>query len=234
MRFRDSLLACLAFAFSVLPPASASVIDAYSDFIQWANAAAPDLSTINFSSAPVGSIAGNVTLAGVQFNPLFGDDTDSGDGADSPSSQDSGGGNWLELDSGTTEPFLFMSLPDGSNGVTSLGINLATFDPNGVSFTVTVDGADGSVTTENISAAEIPSDGFAFFGGTFDARITSIQILAMDPSGTAGLTDNFSFATLDDAGDGPCEAPEPASLLMIGSGLIGMRLASQRLRLFRT
>ena len=223
MRFQNSLVACLLFALTVLPPASASLIDSYSDFIQWANATAPDLSTINFSTAPAGSVPGNITVTGVQFNPLFGDDDNSAVDANSQWRPDSEGGNLLVYDSGSTQPFLFMSLPAMPDGVTSLGINLATFDPNATSFTVTIDGADQSVTTETISASEIPTDGFAFFGGTFDARITSVQITAQDASGN--FSDNLAFGTLDDAGGDPSPTPEAGSLLTIGSGLMGMRLA---------
>jgi hypothetical protein len=78
----------------------------------------------------------------------------------------------------------------------------------------------------NITSFSPTGGGFAFFGATFDEPIASFTVTS-----TAGdflFVDNISFGAAGPVGT----TPEVATLLMIGAGLISMRMMSKRMHLF--
>ena len=222
MRVKNSLVVCLVFAFfSVLLPASATVINTYSSESLWATETVAGFTTISFSVPFYGS---SISDDGATFT------TDSMSNLEvfntTQSYWDYAPYALIPVAPATDPPTIFVSLP---SNVTSIGFNLTTDSPYNDPLTVTINGVSYSVPSTP------PSGGFAFFGATFTTPITSFEI--QSTAGDYLLTNNFSFGTEDDtSGSGgpgnPSPTPEAASLLMIGAGLIGMRLASKRMHLF--
>jgi hypothetical protein len=217
------LLACMALAFGVVSPASATVINTYTSLAAWSAVTAAGFTTIPFSSTFFGN---SLSLAGTTFstsssNPFTVLDTSGS------SFWNYGTGLALQLPSNSIQPILQVALP---TGITSFGLNLTTVSPyNDPNLTVTADGVSYQVPSFSPTGG-----GFAFFGATFDAPITSFTVTA-----TAGdylFADNISFGTSTDPGSGgstdPSPTPEVATLLMIGTGLISMRMMNKRMHLF--
>lgn len=223
MHSKYSAMACLAFTFATLSPASATVINTYSDLASW-NAVSTGLTSIPFSSASYGS---SLSLFGATFTT---------DGIEALQVLDTTGNLYWGYGTGfainvvapsNAVPVIHVSL---STPVTSFGLNLTTVGPWGDPLTVTVNGV-----SYNVPSFSPTAGGFAFFGATFDAPISSFDI-----TGTTGdylFADNISFGTSADTGGGsggtdPTDTPEVATLLMIGTGLISMRIMSKRMHLF--
>jgi hypothetical protein len=73
-----------------------------------------------------------------------------------------------------------------------------------------------------------PNPTRAFFGFTSDSPITQLILgLPSSASGVDPLIDNFRFGNTASA---PTDTPEACTLLLIGAGLVGMRLFRRRLR----
>ena len=106
--------------------------------------------------------------------------------------------------------------------VTSFGVDLFSGSPSSLSYTVNVAGNPYTVPTFLAPTA-------GFFGATFDAPVTTVDISAPGaPDNSLLFLDNFSFgsaATSD-------QTPEVDTLLMIGTGLTAV--AAMRRRRSRT
>ncbi len=124
-------------------------------------------------------------------------------------------------------PYIQANLP---TGVTAFAVDLATLDPNALSYQITL--SDGEVFTVPTNAA--PS--LAFFGVTTDDPITyaDFTVIGMGTySGTYGLMTNFQFGTATTQQEGPPppgDVPEASTMLLIGSGLIGFPLLRKKIR----
>jgi hypothetical protein len=227
MHSKYSLMASIALTFGVFSPASAAMIDptlldTFTTQAAWA-AVSLGLTTIPFSSTFYGT---SLALSGATFttsasDPFFVMDTTGS------SYWGYGTGLAIEVPSNNLQPILQVALPAGT---TSFGLNLTTVSPYNDSLTVTVNGV-----SYNITSFSPTGGGFAFFGATFDAPITSFAVAST--TGDYLFADNVSFGTNDDPGPGgtggpPSATPEAATLLMIGSGLIGMRMMNKRMHLF--
>lgn len=211
MHSKYSLMACMAFTLGVLSPASADVINTYSDLNSWENVSTNVTSTV-FSGTSYGS---SLSLSGLTLTTGADQDLQVIDTTGSPI-WDYGTGLTLLVDGPNTEqPVVNIALPTGT---TSFGLNLSTVNPYDDPLTVTVNGVSYSITSFSPTGG-----GFAFFGATFDAPITSFTIAST--TGDILLADSISFGTSADT-------PEAATLLMIGAGLISMRIMNKRMHLF--
>lgn len=119
-----------------------------------------------------------------------------------------------------TVPYIQILLP---TNVTAVSMNL--FDNQGaMSYTVNVAGTPFTVATN-----AHPTPGF--WGFTSDTAITSITLNLQGTvfnGGSMAFLDNFQFGTagVQDIG----QAPEAATFLLIGSGLIGLVFFKKRIR----
>ena len=215
---KSSLVASLVFALGALSSASAAVIHTYSNSTLW-TAATTGITSIPFSTSSYGS---SLSLSGATFTS---------DGVQAIQVVDTTGslywgygtGYAIEVVSSNVQPIIHVTL---AAGVTSFGLNLTTVSPYGDALKVTAGGV-----VYNIPSFSPTGGGFAFFGATFDAPITSFDV-----TGTATdflFIDNVSFGTQNGGAPvDPSPTPEVATLLMIGTGLIGMRTMSKRMHFF--
>jgi hypothetical protein len=217
------LLACMVLALGVVSPASATVINTYTSLAAWSAVTAMGFTTIPFSSASYGS---SLSLLGATFTT---------DGIQALQVLDTTGNAFWGYGTGfainvvapsNAVPTIHVTL---TTPVTSFGLNLTTVGPYNDPLTVTANGVSYSIPSFSPTGG-----GFAFFGATFDAPITSFDI-----TGTTNaylFADNISFGTSTDPGSGggtdPSPTPEVATLLMIGTGLISMRMMNKRMHLF--
>jgi len=212
-------------------PAFATVISTYSDLASW-SAASTGVQTINFEGiAPFHgqvSVGPVETLAGVTFDGMQGSNPYGMYVIDT-----SGQSYWnfgtngaLELPGTnlTPTPSFHIVLPAA---VTSFSFNLMSASPNGVSFSVTAGGSTFTVPTFSTPAP-------GFFGATFDAPVSTIDVtpLGVIPSNyTDPFLDNFGFGAAAASQSGSDEdAPEAGTLMMIGSGLVGLTTITRRRR----
>jgi len=208
-----SLIALLVFALAVLSPASATVINTYSSYTAWAAETVPGFTTIPFTAAFYGA---SLSLSGATFTTGNSEELDA---MNTTASYWNYGLPYMlsVVAPSNLAPLINVALP---SNITSIGLNLTTVSPYDDPLTVTVNGVSYSITSTS------PTGGLAFFGATFDAPITSFQI--QSTAGDYLLTNNFSFGTQNDTsgsgGGDPSPTPEATSLLMIGSGLVGMRI----------
>ncbi len=109
-------------------------------------------------------------------------------------------------------------------GVTAFAANLFNSNSNSPSsFTVTVLGTPLTAPTLNLPTP-------AFFGVTSDTPIPSVDLTLASGGGSYAFLDNFQWgtSTVSGGGGGGDQAPEASTLLMIGSGLLGVALLRKR------
>jgi hypothetical protein len=110
-----------------------------------------------------------------------------------------------------------------STPVTAFGSDLFTSGPNALSFAITVLGTQYTVATNPLPTT-------AFWGVTSDTPITSADFTLQGTTFNGGsheFLDNFRYGTAQAQGPPP-DVPEAATLVMIGSGLIGLAYMRKR------
>jgi hypothetical protein len=113
--------------------------------------------------------------------------------------------------------FVEVTLPAG---ITAIGTDLMSTNPDGLAFQVVL--ATGETFVVNTPLR--PERGF--FGITTDVAIASIRFTAIpgaNQSSGIPLLDNFSFGQA-------AAVPEPATLLLLGTGLVGIATRARRRR----
>lgn len=221
----------------IVTPAYSATITTYSSETAWAAASSGD-QVSNFAGlAPTGGAQTYATSAGVTSNGVqfIGYTATPGsyyiEVIDTTAAWDPyynfGDGDALVMPmNGSSLPYIQISLP---TPVTAFGMDLFTTNPSAVNYTITVAGTPYTVAT-NPSSPTPPSTP-AFWGVTSDTGISTITLTLQDSiygnNSTALLGDfQYGTATVQQMG----EAPEAATFLLIGSGLIGIIALKKRIK----
>ena len=228
--FRSARLSCALLALSI-GPGFATVVQ-YSDLATWQAATASGYTTINFDNLgnqqfTTGLVIGDGTTFVGTNGQLWAD------------TQSPGPSNTFNFGSGTIlegpaccSGNITITLPTSSS-FTSVGFDIMTGHSNGstasgISFNATLNNSTFVYTSTPTLPWSYPNPTRAFFGftTTVDSPITKLILsLPTSASGVSPFIDNFRY------GDAAATAaPEACTLLLIGSGLIGMSLFRRRLR----
>jgi len=224
------IIFCAALLLSVAP-AFATVVNTYTDQASWL-AASSGVQNVDFEGlAPTNGQSGvywgltldNVAFSGVQGAGGFGMVV-----VDTNYSKyfNFGTNDALELPQMFTSPTpsFHIVLPDA---VTSFSFNLMSASPSAIGFNVVADGSTFTVPTYSYTT-HTPG----FLGATFDTPVTAIDVtpLGVNPSDYSyAMLDNFSFGAANvSQGDPVSDAPEAGTLMMIGSGLVGITSIMKR------
>jgi hypothetical protein len=224
----SNLLGLAAFIL-VVNPALSATIATYTDPVAWQAASSVE-QTITFEGlAPTDGVttyqgATGVTTGGVEFIGYT-----------------SAGTSWIQvIDTNFSSWYNFgsndalaqnMDRPNSSSplptiqivlpaNVTAFGMDLFTVSPNALSFAITVAGTQYIVPTD-----AQPTE--AFWGVTSNTAIASISLTLQGTvynGSTTALVDNFSYGAADLS-----QAPEAATFVLIGSGLIGIAVLKRRI-----
>jgi hypothetical protein len=227
-QFRVLVLLALAALVWNVTPAYSTVLNTYTDLASW-QAATSGVLTADFeTSTPYNTATGvsaypNVDFIGYSSVPSFWLQVVNTTG--SPF-WDFGSGNALMQDmnrpTAGSPPLPFIHVVF-SAPVTAFGSDLFTTSPTALNFAVTVQGTQYIVNTFTKPTR-------AFWGVTTDTPISfaDFTVQGTNPTGgTEAFLDNFRYGTAQ-AGPPPPDAPEAATLVMIGSGLIGLAYMRKR------
>jgi hypothetical protein len=184
------------------------------------DAAAPSQTQINFDSGTTGTYSSSLTFAGVAFN-YVGPNTMASAGVGLLAGAGIGGTNALFVNSPITlDNTLLVSLLPGTRAV---GFDFMGSASAAASYKLTITLGDGNTITQTIAN---PTSDFLFFGFTTDVDVVSVAFAALTTGGGQPLLDNFTF--------GPAQVepvPEPATMVLFGTGLAGVASAARRRRL---
>jgi hypothetical protein len=205
-----SLMIALSIAALTVAPASATTIATYTDLASW-TAAASGTQLLNFENGCMTS------CLGVSFTGLSG----------TLGIQDTNIYSWMNF--GTNKaayintnssltPNIHIEL---ATPVTAFGLNIFSANPNGLGFVINFLSAPYVLTTTNGSPNSTPNS--TFFGATSDTPFNSIDVKLLGAqAGAYEFIDNFQFGTALVTAPPADPAPEAATFLLIGSGLIGL------------
>jgi hypothetical protein len=176
----------------------------------------PSYSTINFNGASA-PLSNSLTYSGVTFAgaPGFQVEVIDGGNVGAP-------GNFV-LISNTNQPSFLQNniVITPLSGTRAFGFDLKSANNPGGNYQVTFNLADGTSLTQAVAVPTFNS--FSFIGLTSDTDITSVTIRAL--SGGDPVIDNVSFT-----GNAPADVPEPATLVLLGTGLAGAAGAARKRR----
>jgi hypothetical protein len=231
-RFRTACLSCALLALSI-GPGFATVVT-YSDLTAWSNATAAGFTTITFDN--LGTPSGTPYTTGL----VIGDGTSfydtSGNGYLWVYNQTQGPGNYYNYGSGSilvgppyqggSPPSIKITLP---YAVTAVGFDIMTIGNGGVSVNATINNVIYASAPTFAWSATNPQRQFFGFTTTPDSPITNL-LLGLPTSAVSlyPALDNFRYGNA--ASSAPTDTPEACTLLLIGMGLVGMRLFRRRLR----
>jgi hypothetical protein len=222
----------ILFAFGLaLAPAYSNTITTYSTAASWQAATTAGYQTVTFEglTAP-GTVTdyyspSGVTNSGVEFigySSGGASDVQVIDTTISSYYNDGSGDALLQTmnrpNSSSPLPYINIVLPAN---VTSLSLDLWTASSAGMTYSITVAGNTYNVPT-------VGGNTETFWGITSTSPITSLQLDVPSSTyngGTDAFLDNFSFGA-----DDMSAAPEAATYLLIGSGLIGLVILAKRLK----
>lgn len=224
-RFQSHVLILSVLVLALLAtPAYSTTITTYSNVSSWQAATTGD-QLINFEgqvpTEPFTTYS-SYSQAGVQFFGITGSTFGIADTASSSFSP------WANYGTGDAAfvccgPLSFhVTLP---TGVTAFGVNLFNSNSSSPSsYTVSVLGTPFTAPTLNLPTP-------AFFGVTSDTAIPTVDLTLASTGGSYAFLDNFQWGTSQvTGGGGGGEAPEASTLLMIGTGLVGLALIRKRTR----
>jgi len=230
-RFRGLILLALAALVWTVTPAYSTIVT-YNDFASWSAATSGD-QVIDFSGKANGggiqdySNATGVAYPDVQFTGII----PNGYALDVVDTT-----IWTSYSFGTGEALMQpINAPTGvpyihvvfTTPVTAFASDLFTHSSPGMTFDITLLGTTYTVGT---NTAAPPT----FWGITSDTPISSVDFAleGTTPSGgSVALLDNFRYGTASaSGGPPPDQTPEAATLLLIGSGLLGFVILGKRIR----
>lgn len=176
----------------------------------------PSYSTITFDgqAAP---LSNSLTYSGITFAGAPGFQVEVIEGGNVGAA-----GNFV-LISNTNQPSFLQNniVITPLSGTRAFGFDLKSANNPGGNYQVTFNLADGTSITQAVTVPTFNS--FSFIGMTSDVDITSVAIRSL--SGGDPVIDNVSYTA-----NAPAEVPEPATLVLLGTGLAGAAGAARKRR----
>jgi|SRR5579884_421341 len=223
------IFAVLFIAFAATP-AWCTVISTFSDYASW-SANTSSIMPVSFGTGNfVNYVTTQTSSAGVTFAGM------TNGGAATMHDMSNTYQSWYNFDQGFSAEYLVLSAFNGpseidanfTTGVTSFGTYLMTGNPYGLTINVATDaGPLTSVTPPTGTYPPVPSK--VFIGATFTTPITKVTfIIPSPPNGSLEMLSNFSFGVATQQQQESGDAPEAATMILIGSGLLALRWMRRR------
>jgi hypothetical protein len=236
------LLALAALAWNVTP-AYSTTLTTYTDLASWQAATSGDLTADFEGLTPGGPVTSYNTASGVSSYPNVQFIGLSSSGSYLLDVEDTSYVAWAAYRNFGTGDALSQLMDRPTNGsplpyihvvfstpVTAFGSDLFTSGPNALSFAITVLGTQYTVATNPLPTT-------AFWGVTSDTPIASADFTLQGTTFNGGsheFLDNFRYGTAQTQGPPPDDTPEAATMLLIGSGLIGLAYLRKRTKPMQT